>query len=114
MKYKAKISDSWTDIWDAIEYIENIDLTEYSYSWDDYVITDESEEPTEVERRYNFRNVSISVEHANVEVFIRNELDPETQICYIQGESKKEALKEALIITLEYLNHLAEAHENLE
>lgn len=110
MKYKIEINDSWNSLMSAVEYIENLDLTEYSYSWDDYMITDESEYPTEVERRYNFRNVSISIEHGNVEAFIRNELDPETQICFIQGESKKESLKEALKITLEFLNELADAN----
>jgi hypothetical protein len=100
---------SWDQLMRAVIKIENTDISMLAYSWTDYMY----EEGEEQEIRYNFHNISVSIEHGNVEVFIRCELDPENQICYIEGEDKKASLKQAIIKTVEYLKERVK-YEKLE
>ena len=100
---------SWDQLMRAVMKIENTDISMLAYSWTDYNDDDEASVTT----WYNFRNISVSIEHGNVEVFIRCELDPEHQICYIEGEDKKTSLKQAITKTVEYLKERIK-HEKLE
>jgi hypothetical protein len=102
---------SWDQLMRAVIKIENTDISMLAYSWEDYNIEDEDTEV--ITTWYNFQTISISIEHGNVEVFIRCELDPEIQICYIEGDDKKESLKLAIIKTVEYLKERIK-HEKLE
>lgn len=108
MTWKEVIeAETWEQLMNAVVKIENTDISMLAYSW----ITDYEDEGEVI--RYNFHNISISIEHGNVESFIRRDLDPEIQICYIEGDDKKESLKLAIIKTVEYLKERIK-HEKLE
>lgn len=103
---------SWDQLMRAVIKIENTDISMLAYSWNDLDI-DNDDNLESLKIWYNFRNISISIEHGNVESFIRCELDPELQICYIEGDDKKESLKQAITKTVEYLKERIK-HEKLE
>jgi hypothetical protein len=100
MNKDFKIGTSWGELMSAVELIEALDIRHLAYEWVEYKEEADEQDVT----RYNFRNISISIEHGNVESFIRCELDPEIQICYIQGPNKREALREAILQTIAWLN----------
>lgn len=104
MTWKEVIeAETWEQLMNAVVKIENTDISMLAYSWED----------PEEGMYYNFHNISISIEHGNVESFIRRELDPELQICFIQGGDKKISLKETIIKTIEFLKERIE-HEKFD
>lgn len=110
MTWKEVIeAETWEQLMNAVVKIENTDISMLAYSWENCGEDDEAE----AEIWYNFRNISISIEHGNVESFIRCELDPEHQICFIEGPNKKASLKQAIIKTVGYLKERIK-YEKLE
>jgi hypothetical protein len=110
MTWKEVIeAETWEQLMNAVVKIENTDISMLAYSWEAPSYDDEDS----MEIRYNFHNISISIEHGCVESFIRRELDPELQICFIQGDDKKKSLKETINKTIEFLKERI-GHEKLE
>lgn len=113
MTWKEVIeAETWEQLMNAVVKIENTDISMLAYSWNDLDI-DNDDDLESMKIWYNFRNISISIEHGNVESFIRCELDPEHQICFIEGPDKKASLKQAIIKTVEYLKERIK-YEKLE
>lgn len=91
--------NEWNWLIPVVEKIENLDLKEYFYSWEDY----------DGDRRYNFTGLSIEIEDVRVWPYINFELDPCSLIIgesCIVGKNKREAVYEAVVEIILWHNEL--------
>lgn len=89
--YNPAYHEDWNQLMKVVEVIENLDLKEEGYSWND-------EEGT----HYNFMCISIDIERNSCWICVELQLDPPYTISHIRTDSKQEAVYKAVVEFVKY------------
>ena len=88
-----KFHKSWDWLIPVVEKIENLNLKEFFYKWNE-------EEKT----RYNFMSICVDISYNYCNIYVELELDPPYEISSVTLDSKIEAVYKAVVNFINWYN----------
>ena len=88
-----KYNEFWADLMPVVEKIEELDLKEQYYSWED-----------EEGKNYNFEEFSVDIEGNSCYIWLNLSLDPPQLISQVTEKTKIEAVYKAVLGFIKWYN----------